>query len=301
MSKLLRAVAPIAVSLIPGIGPVAGAALGAGAGALGGGGLKGALLGGLGGFAGAGGLGTVAGAPLAGGLQGPTMGSGILGSLTRAAGSGGLSGALASGIRGAAGLLGQGTGASRLPSVGGSVGGGIGNLASNAYSALSGANALRGAENAQLAANQQALNAISPFAQSGTAANNRLSSLLGLSGEDSDEILQQLQNSPGYQFRLEQGNRNLGRAQSARGDFFSGRALQEAQGIGQGLADQTYNDYVRQLQQQSGQGLGAAGQMGNLYTVGGDIRANAGLARNDLYSRSLANVLTPRRYDEEMQ
>ncbi len=43
--KVFKTIAPIAVSFIPGVGPVAGAALGAGMGALGGGGVKGALLG----------------------------------------------------------------------------------------------------------------------------------------------------------------------------------------------------------------------------------------------------------------
>lgn len=47
IGKVLKAVAPIAVSFIPGIGPVAGAAIGAGIGALGGGGLPGAALGGI--------------------------------------------------------------------------------------------------------------------------------------------------------------------------------------------------------------------------------------------------------------
>jgi hypothetical protein len=42
LGRILKKVAPIAVSFIPGVGPVAGAALGAGMGALSGGGLKGA-------------------------------------------------------------------------------------------------------------------------------------------------------------------------------------------------------------------------------------------------------------------
>ena len=55
LGKILKTVAPIAVSFIPGIGPVASAALGAGLGALSGGGLKGALIGGIsGGLGGAG-------------------------------------------------------------------------------------------------------------------------------------------------------------------------------------------------------------------------------------------------------
>jgi hypothetical protein len=62
LGKILKTVAPIAVSFIPGIGPVAGAALGAGMGALSGGGLKGALIGGIsGGLGGAGAAGKIGG------------------------------------------------------------------------------------------------------------------------------------------------------------------------------------------------------------------------------------------------
>lgn len=62
LGKILKKVAPIAVSFIPGIGPVAGAALGAGMGAISGGGLKGALIGGIsGGLGGAGAAGKIGG------------------------------------------------------------------------------------------------------------------------------------------------------------------------------------------------------------------------------------------------
>ena len=71
--KILKAIAPIAVSFIPGIGPVAAAALGAGLGALGGGGIKGALLGGISGGLGAGGLGGI------GGKLGTSIGGKVLG------------------------------------------------------------------------------------------------------------------------------------------------------------------------------------------------------------------------------
>jgi hypothetical protein len=63
IGKLLKSILPIAVSFIPGIGPIAGpalgAAMGAGMGALDGGGLKGAILGGITGGLGAGGMGSV--------------------------------------------------------------------------------------------------------------------------------------------------------------------------------------------------------------------------------------------------
>ena len=62
LGRILKKVAPIAVSFIPGVGPVAGAALGAGMGALSGGGLKGALIGGIsGGLGGAGAAGKIGG------------------------------------------------------------------------------------------------------------------------------------------------------------------------------------------------------------------------------------------------
>jgi len=96
VKKVVKKVAPIAQAVlpfVPGIGIPLSAALGAGLGAINGGGLKGALLGGAGGFVGAGGLGSVAGSALGGGLQGATQGSGLLGALTRGGG------ALSSGIR----------------------------------------------------------------------------------------------------------------------------------------------------------------------------------------------------------
>lgn len=60
LGKILGTVAPIALSFIPGLGPLASAAIGAAGGALSGGGLKGALIGGAGGFIGGGGISSLA-------------------------------------------------------------------------------------------------------------------------------------------------------------------------------------------------------------------------------------------------
>lgn len=79
LGKILKTIAPIAVSFIPGIGPVAGAALGAGMGALNGGGIKGALLGAATGALGAGGAGGI------GGKLGSNIGGKILGQTASAA------------------------------------------------------------------------------------------------------------------------------------------------------------------------------------------------------------------------
>lgn len=77
LGKGLLKAAPIAASFIPGVGPLAGALIGAGtgaaSGALGGGGLKGAIGGGLGGAA--------MGKGSSGGFMGPQQQGGFLGKL----------------------------------------------------------------------------------------------------------------------------------------------------------------------------------------------------------------------------
>ena len=89
LGKILKKIAPIAVSFIPGIGPVASAALGAGMGALSGGGLKGALIGGAtGAIGGAGGAGKIGSTILGKGssaLAQKTLGDAILGGALGAA------------------------------------------------------------------------------------------------------------------------------------------------------------------------------------------------------------------------
>lgn len=316
MSKVVKKVGRIAApivggalgSIIPGVGTAIGAGLGGAlGGASGGGGLKGALLGGATGYLGGGGLGsaalgpTSALTPAVSGSMGSTLGSsfgnivnqtgaggsGILGALTRGAGP------LSSAARTVAGSLGSSSGGGGLKSalgIGDDAGANLGNIASNVFSGVQGTGAYKDMERAQMGANNRALEAVSPFMQSGQAANSRLSALLGLGGEDQDEVLGTLRSSPGYQFRLDQGQQALDRSLGARGQLFSGRALQETQNLGQGLADQTYNDYVRNLMQQSGQGMQAAGGAADLYGQQGDIQANAILGRSNLMNRSLANV-----------
>jgi len=322
--KVAKVVAPIALGFTP-LGPLASAAVGAGLGATGGGGLKGALMGGAGGYIGAGGLtstaagglgntfigqgvnalksgassllGTAASSPLSG--IGPiNPGSGFLGSL------GGVGTALSSGGSYLKDLLsGGGQAASQGSSQGMTSGfGGIGNAASNIYSAINTSNTAKKMANAQQAANQQALSAVSPFMQSGQAANTRLQTLLGTNGANSEEELATLRNSPGYQFRLQQGQEAQDRMASARGGLFSGRALQESQQLGQGLADQTYQDYVRNLTQQSSQGLQAAGGVANLYSTGGDIQANRFGTSSNARNKAMAGILEPQqRIDPRLQ
>lgn len=114
--KIFKIAAPIAAGFIPGIGPLAAAALGAGLGAMGGGGLKGALLGGLGSYVGGGGtFGSAAGS--LGSRIGGALGTGGAQTINRAlggaisgasqGGKGALTGALLGGLGANAGDIGS--------------------------------------------------------------------------------------------------------------------------------------------------------------------------------------------------
>ncbi len=307
--------------------------MGAASGALGGGGLKGAALGGalggLGGYASAGGFsgagstgselltqgGGIAGTPLAtSGLQDITqplatsgMSSGLrditspifysgtsaLPALSIGSGSSIPASSLSNlGISSASNSIG-----SRLGDIFGGQQGAFSNAdLINIYTGVQGTQTYKDLAKAQLRANQQAMSNLSPYMATGASANQRLASLLGLTGDDNEDILERLRSTPGYQFRMKEGQSALDRNLAARGKYFSGEALKESQKFGQGLADQTYNDLLKNLASQSSQGLSAAGQ-GGLYSLNaGDIEANRILSESNLYNELLNRQLNPVRY-----
>ena len=92
------------------------------------------------------------------------------------------------------------------------------------------------------------------------------------------------QNSPDYQFALQQGQKNQDTNAANRGGLFSGEQLKATQQYGQGLATQNLNNYLNRLTGIAGQGMGAqnvltqyrgnySNQLGQGYTNLGDIRA----------------------------
>jgi len=214
-------------------------------------------------------LGTTAGTPLGGGFQGPTKGSGVLGFLTRGADAlGGISG-LGKGLTTAnalSGLLSQGQLASGIDS----------------------------ATNAQQTGINNANSRLSPFVNTGTASNNALGSLLGLDGSNQQDIIDKLRQTPGFKFREQQGQLALDRSLGARGKLFSGAALKEAQRFGQGLANQTFNNRLRNLQSQSTQGLNAAKASGVFDVAGGNSFGRRKVAKANNRATLLANLFSPR-------
>lgn len=329
LKKIAPTALPILGSLIPGIGTVLGSALGGAAGGLVSGGgiksaLKGAALSGLtagaaNGFGGA--LGN-AGTTInwTGGAPGQTLGrevvggSGLLGALSRgggfAQGVGSALGSVSSALKGTfgnpateinwtggapgqtlgremvggSGLLGAASrsGLGSLATGSGGSGVGLGSLVrtgASLYSGMQEDDALKKAQRAQL-------DAMQPYQQIGLNAQQQLSGNLS-EGFNPDD----LQNDPGYQFRLNQGMDALNSQLAAQGMGQSGMALKAAQEYGQGFAGNefgnAYNRWLQQNQQLGGlgaQGMSAAGDVGN-------VNAATFLAQGDAKNRRLAEIL----------
>lgn len=260
LKKIAGIAAPVALAAFaPGIGSALGGSL-LGAGAAGSATLGNALIGGgIGALTGGGlkgaltgalsggigaNLGSLAGSPLGESLQGPTQGSGLLGQLSS---STGLS---AGNLPSLSNLVGGGGGGSSF---------GIGNVAS-ALGGFQQDDAIKKMRRQQLGASQM-----------------QLSNLENLNPTD-------VQNDPGYQFNLEQGQEALNRSLGAQGGLFSGRALKEGAAFNQGLANNYYNDaYQRQAAK--------VGAQNAIYGNQGDINANATMGRSNNLSQSLANSL----------
>lgn len=298
VGKILKSVAPLALSYFaPGLGTaigtglgagasfapiVGGAALGAGTGALTGGGklsniLTGAIGGGLGGTIGSD---TLVGRGLSdvGSALGDTVvGRGlsdVWGTSADAVtlpGIGKVGLGNGTGIKGAISNLSNGI-SSAAGGGASSFGGGSGNLFSNVLSAGLGVDANDSAEEDLLRAQQQALGAITPFANTEFTPDD-------------------LQNDAGYQFQLGQGEQALARKQAAGGNYFSGAALKEAQDYGTGLASKYYDQANTNFNNNRNFNYGVAQDQAGVFGNQGNIKANAGVNQNNILSNSLAGIL----------
>lgn len=191
------------------------------------------------------GLGTTAGSPVSGGV-GPTQGTGVIGSISR-------------GINSASDSLGSLLGGSGSSSGGGSTFSTAG-LLSSALGGFGQDAALKKQREQLLASNQQ-----------------QLGNLENLNPQD-------VQNDPGYQFAQQQGEQALNRSLGAQGNVFSGRALQAASEMNQGLASKYYGDaYNRQA--------GKVGAQNQIYAGTGLTNAQTTGARADNISSSLSRAL----------
>jgi hypothetical protein len=153
--------------------------------------------------------------------------------------------------------------------------------AASLASGLLGANSSRSAasaqaDSAQRATDQQAAQYaqqradLQPWAQSGGQANNKLSALMGMNGEDQTA---QLQATPGYQFRLDQGMQGVQNSAAARGGLLSGGTLKAIQKYGQDFASNEYQNQFNRLNSMSSAGQNAAAGQGNAAQAFGAAQA----------------------------
>lgn len=93
--------------------------------------------------------------------------------------------------------------------------------------------------------------ALQPLQQNYNTAQTgvtQLQNLLGLNGAyGSQSAMTALQNTPGYQFDLQQGNNAINAQAAATGTNGSGNQALALSNYNQGLASTTYNNYVNQL------------------------------------------------------
>lgn len=100
-------------------------------------------------------------------------------------------------------------------------------------------------------------------------------------------------NSPDYKFTLQEGEKALGRAQSASGSRYGGRAIKEALKYNQGLSSQHINDYFNKLFNVVGIGSNAAAGTAQAALQTGQTNAsilnNAGTNRANLTMANASN------------
>ena len=114
---------------------------------------------------------------------------------------------------------------------------------------------------------------------------SQLGNALGLGGAAGNaQALQGFQNNPGYQFQLQQGTQNVDRNQAAAGMLGSGNTDAAVSNYTTGLANQSWNQYLQNLQPYLGAAQGAAGGIGSLFSqLGQGINQNINTQGNAAY------------------
>jgi hypothetical protein len=111
-----------------------------------------------------------------------------------------------------------------------------------------------------------------PYEQAGRSGLNLLQQYLT---GDPMATQNRLEQSPGYQFRLQQGQNSIQNLLASRGGLKSGGAMKALEEFAQGTASQEFGNQVGYLQGLAGIGQNAATAMGNAEMMAGTNMANA--------------------------
>src|SRR6202789_1011507 len=115
------------------------------------------------------------------------------------------------------------------------------------------------------------------------------------------QVAQQIQSIPGYQFQLDQGNQQILRNQAAVGNLGTGNTQVALANYGQGLASNYYNSYMGGLAQLINTGVPATqqiasnqanegGYLSNLTQLGGQANYDSSSAQGAAMANSLNNM-----------
>ena len=115
--------------------------------------------------------------------------------------------------------------------------------------------------------------------------------------------------TPGYAFRVDQGNDSVNALAGARGGLNSGRTMQDLMEFGQGIASSEYGTYMDRLTGLTNMGTSAAANSasagqnyaanaGNAYMAGGQAQANGYINGANAISGGMENALGTWQYQQ---
>lgn len=187
-------------------------------------------------------------------------------------------------------------------SAGGSLLGGLFGAGASKNAASQQAAAAKYAAQLQYQMYEQTVKRLQPWTDQGTAAVGQLGGLLGLPGQTSSipgwdtgslvkpfqPTMAQLQQTPGYQFTLQQGEQATTNAAAAMGLGQSGSLLKGASSYAEGLASTTYQQQFNNYWAQLGQ---VYNELSGISTQGANAAALQGQAGQQT-ATSAGNFLT---------
>jgi hypothetical protein len=155
--------------------------------------------------------------------------------------------------------------------------------------------AIKSGQSAANAAIQQgvstATNQLSPWTTASQPALAQQSDLLGLNGQPAaDAAMATYQQSPGYEWQLQQGERAVNASAAANEMTRSGATMKALDTFGQGLANTDFGSYWNRLQQLSQGGLTAAGGISSAATGGASNIAQTDASAANAQSSIYGNV-----------
>lgn len=117
---------------------------------------------------------------------------------------------------------------------------------------------------------------LEPQIASGNKARAAYERSIGLDGPDAQrEAMDEYQTSPGFEAKLEAGNRNIESRLNARGGLYSGRALKELRDYGHGMLSDDFNNTMNRYERLSTGGSDAARSMADMeFRTGSELASS---------------------------